>query len=111
MAILKLTLYPAIYGAYTELYAGLSPEVTIEKSGCFSECTLYNIYRTSEANQTGQQFSHGDVSFRFDKILRQVPNQKLKEELGLQKGSGNGRRSKLSLTSNVTLIWEYFPTT
>ncbi|RYO82324.1 hypothetical protein DL766_003119 [Monosporascus sp. MC13-8B] len=31
---LKLfVLHPAVYGAYTELFAGLSPEVTLEKSG------------------------------------------------------------------------------
>lgn len=32
-SILKLGLYPPIQGAYTELFAGLSPDVTIEKSG------------------------------------------------------------------------------
>jgi retinol dehydrogenase-12 len=32
MALLsKWMLYPAVYGAYTELYAGLSPDLTIEK--------------------------------------------------------------------------------
>jgi len=29
----KATTYPAVYGAYTELFAALSPEVTIEKTG------------------------------------------------------------------------------
>ena len=29
----KVALYPSVYGAYTELFAGLSPEVTVEKSG------------------------------------------------------------------------------
>lgn len=33
----KLLLYPAIYGAYTTLYAGTSPEVSIEKTGSFGE--------------------------------------------------------------------------
>jgi retinol dehydrogenase 12 len=32
----KLMLYPVINGAYTELFAGLSPQVTIEKSGSWS---------------------------------------------------------------------------
>lgn len=31
MNILDLMLYKAIFGAYTELYAGLSPDLTIEK--------------------------------------------------------------------------------
>jgi hypothetical protein len=35
--IVGLFLHPPIYGAYTELFAGLSPEVTIEKSGAWSK--------------------------------------------------------------------------
>jgi hypothetical protein len=27
----KFLLYPAIYGAYTEIYSGLSPDLTLEK--------------------------------------------------------------------------------
>lgn len=30
-------LYPSVFGAYTELYAGLSPEITIERSGEWGE--------------------------------------------------------------------------
>ena len=30
-------LHPSIYGAYTELFAGLSPDVTMEKTGAWSE--------------------------------------------------------------------------
>jgi hypothetical protein len=37
--ILSLFLHPPIYGAYTELLSGLSPEVTIEKSGAWSKFT------------------------------------------------------------------------
>jgi retinol dehydrogenase-12 len=33
----KTVLYPAVFGAYTSLFAGLSPEVTLERSGSFSE--------------------------------------------------------------------------
>lgn len=29
----RTVLYPSVYGAYTELFAGLAPEVTLEKSG------------------------------------------------------------------------------
>jgi hypothetical protein len=29
--LLNAMLYPAVYGAYTELYAGLSPDLTVEK--------------------------------------------------------------------------------
>lgn len=32
-------LYPSIYGAYTTIWAAFSPEVTVEKSGTFGECS------------------------------------------------------------------------
>jgi retinol dehydrogenase 12 len=32
----KMISYEPIYGAYTELFAGLSPEITIEQSGAWS---------------------------------------------------------------------------
>jgi retinol dehydrogenase 12 len=35
--IVSLFLHPPIYGAYTELFAGLSPEVTVQKSGAWSK--------------------------------------------------------------------------
>jgi NAD(P)-dependent dehydrogenase (short-subunit alcohol dehydrogenase family) len=35
MPIVNMLVYPAIYGAYTELFAGLSPDVTLEKSGAW----------------------------------------------------------------------------
>jgi len=34
----RTLLYPPIYGAYTNLFAGFSPEVTADKSGSYSEC-------------------------------------------------------------------------
>jgi retinol dehydrogenase-12 len=34
-AILEFFLYDAIYGAYTELFAGLSPDVKLEDNGKF----------------------------------------------------------------------------
>jgi retinol dehydrogenase-12 len=34
----RVVLHPSIFGAYTELFAGLSPEVTIERSGDWGEC-------------------------------------------------------------------------
>ncbi|KAK4121549.1 NAD(P)-binding protein, partial [Parathielavia appendiculata] len=32
---LRLNTYPVINGSYTMLYAGLSPDITLDKSGCF----------------------------------------------------------------------------
>ena len=37
-------LYPAINGAYTELFAALSPEVTMEKSGSYGESAHDRYY-------------------------------------------------------------------
>ncbi|RYP45874.1 hypothetical protein DL768_007831 [Monosporascus sp. mg162] len=31
----KVMMYPPVNGAYTELFAGLSPDITIEKTGCW----------------------------------------------------------------------------
>ncbi|UNI16069.1 Protochlorophyllide reductase [Purpureocillium takamizusanense] len=36
----RTLLYPPIYGAYTSLFAGFSPEVTADKSGSYSEFML-----------------------------------------------------------------------
>lgn len=35
----KLITYPSVNGAYTELFAGLSPAVTIERSGDWGKCS------------------------------------------------------------------------
>lgn len=35
--IQKILLYPTVFGAYTNLFAAFSPEVTMEKSGCHSK--------------------------------------------------------------------------
>lgn len=34
----KFMLHPQVNGAYTELFAGLSPDVTMEKTGSWSKC-------------------------------------------------------------------------
>ena len=35
--LLKLMLYPPINGAYTELFAGLSPDITLSNTGCWGK--------------------------------------------------------------------------
>lgn len=39
--------YPAKFGAYTELFAGLHPDVTVEKSGMFSKLHVLITYSPS----------------------------------------------------------------
>jgi retinol dehydrogenase 12 len=41
LVIRKMSTFPSIYGAYTELFAGLSPEVTLERSGDWSMQALF----------------------------------------------------------------------
>jgi retinol dehydrogenase-12 len=49
-----LVQYPPIFGAYTELFAGLSPKVTIEKSGDWGKCsdTIGSIFMRQWTNCT-----------------------------------------------------------
>jgi retinol dehydrogenase-12 len=37
MVLMNMLLHTPIHGAYTELFAGLSPDVTMEKNGAWSE--------------------------------------------------------------------------
>jgi retinol dehydrogenase-12 len=43
MAIFGLLCYSPIHGAYTELFAGLSPDVTLAKNGAWSKSTFYTL--------------------------------------------------------------------
>lgn len=40
----KLFMYPPINGAYTELYAGLSPDINISNTGCWGEYLFHATY-------------------------------------------------------------------
>jgi hypothetical protein len=44
---LKGILHTPIHGAYTELFAGLSPDVTPDRNGAWSTFLLAIIYRAS----------------------------------------------------------------
>lgn len=58
----KLIMYPPLNGAYTELFAGLSPEITVEKTGCWGEFSLahYFLKDLSAQNTKISQLSHSD---------------------------------------------------
>lgn len=43
----KLIMYPPLNGAYTELFAGLSPEITVEKTGCWGKFPLADSFSTN----------------------------------------------------------------
>lgn len=40
----RLFMYPPINGAYTELYAGLSPDVDISNTGCWGESSFHAVF-------------------------------------------------------------------
>lgn len=42
-----LFLSPSVYGAYTELFAGLSPDVTIERSGDWGKLFFFSFFRNT----------------------------------------------------------------
>lgn len=42
----KILVHPPIYGAYTELFAGLSPEITIEKTGVWGTFRAFHSILT-----------------------------------------------------------------
>ncbi|KAI2465640.1 hypothetical protein F4781DRAFT_408401 [Annulohypoxylon bovei var. microspora] len=39
--VMKILTYPSINGAYTLLYAGLSSEITLEKTGSWGKCPFH----------------------------------------------------------------------
>lgn len=55
----KILLSEAIYGAYTELYAGLSPDVTLEKSGSY--IIPWGQIRPNEATPRQDLIKAGDT--------------------------------------------------
>lgn len=56
---LSLILHPPVFGAYTELFAGLSPDVTVDKSSDFSEFSLSLCFCCSPS-------SCNTVTYRYD---------------------------------------------
>lgn len=40
----KSLMYPPINGAYTELFGGLSPDITLSKTGCWSKHMSHLVY-------------------------------------------------------------------
>lgn len=46
----RVALWPSVYGAYTELFGGLSPDVTVEKSGSWGKSRCTGVLDESCAN-------------------------------------------------------------
>jgi hypothetical protein len=65
----RVVLHPSIFGAYTELFAGLSPEVTIERSGDWGEShsTRKNIHELNRKLIIIQLFPGEDL-WKFGRI-------------------------------------------
>ncbi len=90
-------LYPPVNGAYTELFAGLSPEVTLEKTGAWSESFFPSrlmIYLRPTRKLTEPKLCPGDVSPLSGMISSLRPNLRAREAPGWQRSSGLGPKSK-----------------
>lgn len=90
-----LFLHPPIYGAYTELFAGFSPEITLEKSGQWGKSPSH----TSSPRKFWKlilllQLGLGVASRSCAKTYRWLPSPKRREDTGQPKPSGNGARSR-----------------
>ncbi len=46
--ILNLLLRPPIHGAYTELFAGLSPDITLKKTGAWSTSQIHLVLHCAD---------------------------------------------------------------
>lgn len=44
-AAINVIAYPVVYGAYTELFAGLSDNIRIEESGSWGESFIFYVFR------------------------------------------------------------------
>ena len=42
--MVRLLMYPPVNGAYTELFGGLSPDITLSETGCWGKCFLILTY-------------------------------------------------------------------
>ena len=115
--------YPPINGAYTELFGGLSPSVTIEKSGDWGmqfapiasptrysmresgHHSCYLFFGCLECMANVLQLCLGVVFIPFAKISLTQPSRKPREEMVMRRSSGNGLRSKSKIFARYSDVW------
>ena len=100
----KFTTYDAIYGAYTELFAALSPDVNLEKSGAWSESPLTLLPHSRKVIIAElSKSSHGAAFCPFEGISSLGQSQSLRAEQELRKGSGSGVRNRSAHSCNISV--------
>lgn len=97
-------LYPNVYGAYTELFAGLSPDVTLEKSGSWGKLAPPYLGGQmcpgpTEQPLTNTQWFPGDASGIFERNCLRGPSPSPRVGRAPLRLFGTGPRSRSSLTS------------
>ena len=101
-AAISPVLYPPIYGAYTELFCGLSPAITVEDSGKWGELVLAPPCLFSEemreTDQVISQWSLGVEFTRFARTCKMLQRQRLRVVMNMRGSSGNGVRNKYVTT-------------
>lgn len=92
MFLNTFVLHEPKYGAYTELFAGISDEVTLEKTGSWGESISLWLVTT---NVLIEMQSYLGVALRaYDRISRKLPRQKKRAERATLRRFGSGVRSR-----------------
>lgn len=93
--LVKLLMYPSVNGAYTELFGGLSPDITLENTGCWGKIVC--CFSLPHQNLTKRPICQ---SLRLDeftppeRIFMWPRDRKQRAGPAGRKSSGNGLRSK-----------------
>lgn len=71
-----LYLYPPVYGAYVEVFAGLSPEVTLGQTGAWSKFLPRYLLISDFVADNVKQLFLGEDSWIFGKTWLTRPRQR-----------------------------------
>lgn len=94
-------LHDPIYGAYTELFAGLSPEITLKETGQWGESS--SLPFCNKANLV--QLAHGVAFLLCEMISCCRPRARRRVDTELPGSFGNGPRLRLTSISKDCLRW------
>ena len=88
--ILQLFLHPAIKGAYTELFAGFSPDVTVEK-GC--DHSLWGENLVAESMPLSMSMLTELIVFPWGRLVK-FPRQDIIQGFSSEANGGTGNAQK-----------------
>lgn len=96
----RVVLWPSVYGAYTELFGGLSPEVTMEKSGSWGKSQCNTVF-VGVVLTLMFQLCLGAGSWTSGRTWQMPRRARPRAELASGRDSGSGRRSRSSRICDV----------